>query len=56
MPLFLHTHAAANVLVRRMVELGIVVEMMGFARNRRFRYEPCVRLFTDEIPDSGTTE
>lgn len=47
------TYAAANVLVARMVELGILVEMTGYARNRRFRYEPYVRLFTDDIPAEG---
>ena len=47
------TYAAANVLVARLVELGILVEMTGFARNRRFRYEPYVRLFTDDVPAAG---
>ena len=47
------TYAAANVLVARLVELGILVEMTGYARNRRFRYEPYVRLFTDDIPAEG---
>lgn len=44
------TYAAANSLVARLVELGILREMTGYARNRRFRYEPYIRLFTDEIP------
>lgn len=48
------TYAAANVLVARLNELGILKEMTGYARNRRFRYEPYVRLFTDEVPDGGT--
>lgn len=42
------TYAAANALVRRLVGLGILEEVTGFARNRRFRYEPFVRLFTEE--------
>ena len=42
------TYAAANTLVGRLVELGILVEMTGYARNRRFRYEPYVRLFTED--------
>lgn len=42
------TYAAANVLVARLVEIGILVEMTGYARNRRFRYEPYVRLFIDD--------
>jgi Fic family protein len=40
--------AAANQLVARMTEVGILREVTGNARNRRFRYEPYVRLFTDE--------
>lgn len=47
------TYAAANVLVARMVDLGILVEMTGYARNRRFRYEPYVRLFTDDVPEDA---
>lgn len=43
--------AAANQLVARMTELGILNEITGNARNRRFRYEPYVRLFTDEPED-----
>lgn len=41
------TFAAANRLVMRMVDLGILVEITGNARNRRFRYEPYVDLFAD---------
>ena len=47
------TYAAANNLVARLVELGVLVEMTGYARNRRFRYEAYVRLFTDEVPAEG---
>jgi Fic family protein len=39
------TWAAANDLVRRLVEHGLVVEMTGNRRHRRFRYDPYVRLF-----------
>ncbi|MEX0893612.1 MAG: Fic family protein [Gemmatimonadota bacterium] len=39
--------AAANTLVARMAELGILREITGNARNRRFRYEPYVRLFSE---------
>jgi Fic family protein len=42
------TFTAANTLVSRLAELGILVEMTGHTRNRRFRYEPYVRLFTDD--------
>lgn len=44
------TYAASNVLLGRMVELGILSEVTGYARNRRFRYDPYVRLFTDDEP------
>lgn len=45
------TYAAANNMVARLVDLGVLVEMTGYARNRRFRYEPYVRLFLDDVPD-----
>lgn len=44
------THAAANSLVQRMVALGILTEITGYARNRRFRYDAYVQLFSDEVP------
>jgi len=40
--------AAANQLVARLTDLGILREITGYARNRRFRYEPYVRLFAEE--------
>lgn len=42
------SYAAANKLVARLTELGILQEVTGYSRNRRFRYEPYVRLFSDE--------
>lgn len=42
--------AAANTLVERLAEAGILLEITGNARNRRFRFEPYVRLFDDEFP------
>ncbi len=42
------TYAAANNLVSRLVELGVLVEVTGNARNRRFRFEPLVRLFSGD--------
>ncbi len=41
------TYPAANELVGRLEKLGIVEEMTGQARNRRFRYEPYIRLFDE---------
>ncbi len=42
------SYPAANALVARLVELGILEEMTGNARNRRFRYGPYIRLFSEE--------
>jgi Fic family protein len=47
------TYAAANAMVQRMVEIGILEELTGYARNRRFQYGSYVRLFTDEMPPAG---
>ncbi len=41
------TFAAANGLVSRLVDLGLLSEMTGYARNRRFRYAPYIALFND---------
>jgi len=40
------TYAAANSLVSRLVEVGVLGEMTGHARNRRFRYQAYIDLFT----------
>lgn len=45
--------AAANQLVTRLVELGVLREVTGYTRNRRFRYEAYVRLFTEEMDDQA---
>lgn len=42
------TFAAANTLVSRLVQQGILQEITGYARNRRFRYAPYIALFNDE--------
>lgn len=44
------SYPAANNLVMRLCDLGILVEITGQARNRRFRYDPYVRLFIDDEP------
>jgi Fic family protein len=41
------THPAANALVRRLVAHGILAEITGQRRHRRFRYDPYVRLFDE---------
>jgi Fic family protein len=42
------TYAAANLLVERLTGLGILAEITGHARNRRFRYDPYIALFAEE--------
>ena len=42
------SYAAANQLVKRMEGLGLLEEITGQARNRRFRYAPYIRLFADD--------
>ena len=46
------TYAAANAIVSRLVKLGILEEITGYARNRRFRYAPYIALFSDPAPDA----
>lgn len=50
------TYAAANSLVSRLVKLGVLSEMTGYARNRRFRYAPYIALFNDAGPGGGVVE
>jgi DNA-binding MarR family transcriptional regulator len=45
------TYPAANQLVERLVKIGVLAEITGQARNRRFRYDTYVRLFDE--PDSN---
>lgn len=47
------TYAAANSLVSRLVDLGVLSEMTGYARNRRFRYASYIALFNDAAPGFG---
>ncbi|HTE81165.1 MAG TPA: helix-turn-helix domain-containing protein [Reyranella sp.] len=44
---------AANGLVGRMADAGILVETTGRARHRRFRYDAYVDLFTEQALPSG---
>ncbi len=41
------TPAGANNLVRRLTDIGLLREITGYARNRRFRFDPYLRLFED---------
>jgi hypothetical protein len=43
------TPAGANQLVNRLVKLGVLREITGYARNRRFRFEPYLRLFEEPL-------
>jgi Fic family protein len=45
------TYPAANHLVERLTEAGILVEVTGRTRNRRFRYDPYVQLFAGDSHD-----
>lgn len=47
------TYPAANALVARMVDMGILQEITGQARNRKFRYEPYVQLFSEGDAAAG---
>jgi Fic family protein len=47
------TYQAANQLVERLADIGIVAEVTGHARNRRFRYDPYVRLFAEDPSDEA---
>ena len=50
------TYVAANSLVSRLVKLGVLNEMTGYARNRRFRFAPYIALFNDPGPGGGAAE
>jgi hypothetical protein len=39
--------------VSRLVEAGVLTEMTGYARNRRFQYWPYIALFTEPQPPAG---
>lgn len=49
------THQAANSLVAKMAEHGILREVTGYKRNRQFRYQPYIDLFSEVMPE-GTTQ
>ena len=49
------TNAAANNLVNRLDEVGLLREITGYARNRRFRFDPYLRLFEEPQPGAADT-
>jgi Fic family protein len=42
------TSPAANTLVARLAKLGVLKEITGYSRNRRFRFEPYLQLFEEK--------
>ena len=48
------TYTAANNLVARMADCGILHEFTGQTRNRRFRYQNYIDLFHDAEPEAAT--
>lgn len=42
------TYPAANALTARLEDIGVLTEITGQLRHRRFRYDPYVKLFSDE--------
>lgn len=44
------SYVAANQLVARLVDMGILDEITGYRRNRRFQYGPYVRVFDPDAP------
>lgn len=45
-----NSYEASNAFMRKFEELGILVEITGRRRNRRFRYDDYVALFSDPAP------
>ena len=41
------TQAGANNLVNRLTKVGLLREITGYSRNRRFRFDPYLRLFEE---------
>lgn len=48
------TPAGANSLVHRLEEVGVLREITGYARNRRFRFDPYLKLFEDPPAPAGS--
>jgi hypothetical protein len=42
------TPVGANQIVSRLEAVGLLREITGYARNRRFRFEPYLKLFEEE--------
>jgi Fic family protein len=46
------TPAAAYQIIDRLTDVGILREITGYARNRRFRFDPYLQLFADAEPEA----
>jgi Fic family protein len=49
-------YATANNLVARLVDVGVLSEMTGYRRNRRFAYQKYLDMFEEEITQGLTPE
>ena len=47
------TASGANQLVGRLEDLGLLREITGYARNRRFRFDPYLRIFEEDVGADG---
>jgi predicted TPR repeat methyltransferase len=47
------TPAGANGVVNRLIAIGLLTEITGHARNRRFRFDPYLRLFEDGVGEQS---
>lgn len=50
------SYAAANNLIGELVKLGLLEEMTGWQRNRRFAYRPYLQLFKPPTPELPRTD
>jgi Fic family protein len=50
------TPAAAYQIIDRLTDIGILREITGYARNRRFRFDPYLQLFADDEPETDGLE
>jgi len=49
------SYPAANNLVARLVECGVLEEISGRRRNRAFLYHDYIRIFTDDSGDGASS-
>lgn len=47
------TYTAANNIVSRLTQLGVLQEATGYRRNRLFRYQAYIAIFGDEAPEEA---